>query len=157
MEWPGGKSAEPNEILLDFLGKLPATIKDSVLFQCCFGMQIFDLTALVGGDYLTELRKLLNEYDDASRAYKCAQLIGVVELVLEPDVTDLEKLNQELYEETGGEAFRNIAMRQPLSKRHSELARKEFQELRQVALSAQALHMWQELLRLSSQVGENNK
>jgi|SRR5208282_2485118 len=157
MEWPGGKSTEPDEVLLDFLAKLPITIKEAVLFQSCFGMQIFDLMVLGERDYLNELRKLLNDYDDASRAFKCAQLIGVVELVLEPDVTDLEQLNQELYDETGVEEFRDAAMRQPLSKRHYEIARKEFYELRQAALNAQALRMWQNFLQLSSQAGENSE
>lgn len=157
MEWPGGKLAEPDEVLLDFLAKLPATIKDSVLFGVCFGMQIFDLASLHQGDYIGALRNLLDEYDDASRAYKCAQIIGVVELVLEPDEADLEKLNRELYEETGAKLFCDAAMREPLSRRHSEIAYKEFHELRQAALNAQALRMWQNFLRLSVQAGENNK
>jgi hypothetical protein len=38
LEWPGGRSAEPDEVLLAFLDGLPKTIRSAILFGCCFGI-----------------------------------------------------------------------------------------------------------------------
>ena len=109
-------------------------------------MGINDIVDLGTRDNMELLRELF-EVPNASRAYVCAQLIGLLELVLTPSETDIEKTNQQLYEETGVERFRDIAMRQPLAKRHEETAFVSFQELREGVLSFEALHKWQTLLR----------
>jgi len=80
--------ATPGEIILDFLDRLPVTIKNNVLTLCWFGMGNDDLVSLNKDDKLGELRTIL---DGA-----CARLIAVLELVLEPIEGDLEKSNLEL-------------------------------------------------------------
>jgi hypothetical protein len=139
----------PDERLLDFLQRLPATIKETVIFQCCFGMDITDLVTLSKENQIDELREVL-DLPGRSRAYVCAQAIGVLELVLEPDEVNLEKPNQALYQETGVETFRDIALRQPFARRHWQAARKQFRKLRQGDLSPQALRRWQLLLSVPS-------
>jgi len=138
--------ATPGEIIVHFLGQLPVTIKSSVLHQCWFGMGNDDLVSLMQDDIVGELRAMLDKQEGSSAAYACARLIGVLELVLEPNENDLEKLNSELYDETGVEIFRSVAMRWPLNRRHWQAAREEFYKLRQDALSTAALHKWQTLL-----------
>jgi hypothetical protein len=100
---------------------------------------------------------MIDESGHGSRAYKCAQIIGVVELVLEPDEYDQEKENWELYEETGVEFFRDAAMRQPLVKRHALAAYEEFHKLRQGVLSAQGLRRWRKFLQLCRHIEEGDE
>jgi hypothetical protein len=108
MEWPGGQLAEPDEVLLAFLAKLPNTIKDSVLAGCVIA---FDLVRLdPQQNKLDDLRDALKEGDALWRSYQCAMLIGAVELALEQIEGD-ERYYQGLWEEHGIEAFRDLALR----------------------------------------------
>ncbi|BAV45284.1 Peptidase M23B [Mesorhizobium loti] len=135
----------PDERLIEFLDGLPVTIRDGVLFRCCFGLEAGDFAELGTIDNLTILKVFLDEHP-RHRGYRCAQLIGVLEIVLVPPKGN-EELNQKIYEETGHEAFRDAAIRAPLNERHFELARQQFAELRRTSLSPEVLSLWLELYR----------
>lgn len=114
----------PDQIVLDFLDALPATIREQVLFKCCFGVEAADFADLALEDRLAILEKFLRD-PSFSTSYRCAQLIGVVEMVLEPPASKARK---------------------PMMERHLEAARDRFAVLRQDALSPKALAEWQDLL-----------
>jgi hypothetical protein len=143
MEWPGGERSEPDEVLLDFLAKLPSTIRDSVLAGCLIA---FDLVRLdPDRDALTDLREALKEGSATGRPYQCAMLMGAVELCLEQLKGDAEYY-QELWAEHGIESFRDMALRAPLRDRHYEGSREAFRKLREDALSPRTLRIWQSFL-----------
>ncbi len=132
-----------------FIGGLPDTIRSSVLYQCAFGMDIVDLMVLQDEiETIKALRELLDVPAPTS-IYRTAQLIGVLEYILEPPLDDLEKLNTELFEETGEIGLRDAALLQPLAQRHKEAARKRFIELRQGVLSVRHLRAWRLLEEIS--------
>jgi len=141
----------PDETLFSFLDGLSDDIKEGILFQVCWGMGIRDFLELARRDYINQLRGMLEDEKPKDRPYKCAQIVGVLELVLQPHEMDLEQFNLRIYEETGFRAFRDVALRQPLAQQQCEDALEEFRKLRKDALSPQALHMWQTLLRESSE------
>jgi hypothetical protein len=114
----------PDQIVLDFLDTLPATIREQVLFKCCFGLEAANFADLALEDRLAILEEFLHD-PRGSTSYRCAQLIGVVEMVLEPPASTPKK---------------------PLSERHLEAARDRFAELRQDVLSPRALAVWQDRL-----------
>jgi hypothetical protein len=114
----------PDQVVLDFLDVLPTTIREQVLFKCCFGVEAADFADLALEDRLAILDKFLRD-PGFSTSYRCAQLIGVVEMVLEPPASKAKK---------------------PLMERHLEAARDRFAELRRDLLSPQALAAWQDQL-----------
>jgi hypothetical protein len=137
--------SKPDEFLLDFLDSLPVTIRDNVLYMVCFNAEITeDLTVLLTVDKMETLRGFLDD-DNARKACRCAQLIGIVEMALEPAWKNAQEV-QELYEETQVAAIRDLALRTPLYERHQAQARARFSELRQNILSAQSLSAWHRLL-----------
>ena len=89
---PGEAQPErsPDQVVLDFLDTLPTTIREQVLFKCCFGVEAADFADLALEDRLTILEKFLRD-PSFSTSYRCAQLIGVVEMVLEPPASKAEK------------------------------------------------------------------
>jgi len=118
----------PDEVLLQFLDALPATIREPVLFKCCFGAEASGFAELALEDKLTILEKFLHDAG-SSTSYRCAQLIGVIEVILEGPANPKDEM--------------------PLSERHLAHARETFIELRRSALSPKALSIWQD--RLSAQ------
>ena len=137
----------PDETLFRFLDNLPDATKERTLFLVCWGMGIRDLMEIGRRDYVNQLKELIDDEPSEYRPYKCAQIIGVLELVLQPDDMDLEQFNLRIYEEHGIKEFRDAALRQPLERQHREDALEEFRKLRRDDLSPQALRMWQTLLR----------
>jgi hypothetical protein len=150
IEWPGGKENEPVEVLLSFLDRLPLTIKGGVLSAGGVGMGFFGLLELRKGDLLEQIRAHLYEFSDARQAYLTIQLIATLEVELEPSESGAGKWNQEMYEETGLDEFRDAALREPLYWRHRNAAHKEFLSLRKASLSPKILHIWRDFLRASA-------
>jgi hypothetical protein len=115
----------PDQIVLDFLAGLPATVREPVLFKCCFGVEASGFAELAFDDKLAILEKFLRD-PGSSRSYRCAQLIGVIEVILEPGPP--------------------ATAERPLMERHLAAARESFRQLRQDVLSPGALAAWQDLL-----------
>lgn len=143
VEWPGGRNNEPDELILDFLAKLPPMVKDSVLAGCILAFDLVRFDPFQ--DKLGDLRSLINDYDVRERHYACAMLIAVVELCLE-DTGVKAKFYQELWEQHGIEVARDIALREPLRERQYQNAREAFRELRENSLTPRILHIWQGFL-----------
>jgi hypothetical protein len=138
-EWPG---TEPDEVVLDFLATLPATIKEAVMAGCiiAFGLSRLDPQQ----NRLADLREYIKDGSALRRPYQCAMLIGAIELTLEHDEGD-EEYYQQLWTH-GIEDFRNIALRAPLRDKHYQTAHKAFSELREGKISPRTLYIWQGFL-----------
>jgi hypothetical protein len=115
---------DPDQIVLEFLDALPATIREPVLFKCCFGVEASGFAELAFDDKVSILEKYLHDAR-GSRSYRCAQLIGVLEVVLEPPASTAEM---------------------PLWERHLAAAREAFSELRRTVLAPSVLARWQDAL-----------
>jgi hypothetical protein len=122
---PGG---DPDEVLLAFLDGLPATIREPVLFKCCFGVEASGFAELALDDKLTIIERFVRK-PGSSHSYRCAQLIGVIEVILVGPANPKDD--------------------RPLGDRHLAQARETFTVLRQGPLGAEALSAWQD--RLSAQ------
>jgi hypothetical protein len=115
---------DPDQIVLEFLDALPATIREPVLFKCCFGVEASGFVEFAIENKITILEKYLHDAR-GSRSYRCAQLIGVVEVVLEPPASTAER---------------------PLWERHLAAAREAFSDLRRTVLHPSVLARWQDTL-----------
>jgi hypothetical protein len=144
LKWP--LDLEPNEVLLKFLDELPATIKETVLFHCKFAISDRTLTGIAPDSSKMVQQFLAGERKGPDLAYNCAMLVGVLEMILVNEPGEIEELNTRLFEETGFEEFRQIALRQPLADKHREAAYVRFQELRKRDLSGPVLHLWSKYL-----------
>jgi hypothetical protein len=116
---------DPDEILLAFLDALPATIREPVLFKCCFGVEASGFAELALEDKLSILEHFLRR-PGSSHSYRCAQLIGVIEVILVGPANPKDD--------------------RPLGERHLAQARDAFMLLRQGPLGAEALSAWQDRL-----------
>jgi hypothetical protein len=115
----------PDTILLAFLDALPATIREPTLFKCCFGAEASGFAELALEDKLTILDQYIHK-PGYSHSYRCAQLIGVIEVILVGPANPRDDM--------------------PLSERHLAQARETFTALRQGPLSPTALSAWQDQL-----------
>jgi hypothetical protein len=115
----------PDQVLLAFLDALPATIREPVLFKCCFGTEASGFAELALEDRLTILDQFIHKPGN-SHSYRCAQLLGVIEVILVGPANPRDD--------------------RPLSERHLAQARETFMALRQGPLSAEALSAWQDQL-----------
>lgn len=136
----------PHACLIEFLDKLAPIIRAEVLFLSCFALEIADDYELANKDLLQIIREFLEE--DANRqAYRCAETAGLIEMILAAPKDSGEQFQQD-YEETGAEAFRDLAMRAPLREAHISRAREQFSELRRTYLSSEVLAIWRGLYRV---------
>ncbi len=74
LEWPGGRSSEPDPILLSFLDKLPTTIKEKILYR-----SVSVVLSLVEGNATTRFhqsRCWFSHYMAARRARAAASDAG---------------------------------------------------------------------------------
>lgn len=118
-------AADPDEVLLTFLDALPATIREPVLFKCCFGLEASGFAELALEDKLSILERFIRK-PGSSHSYRCAQLVGVVEVILVGPANPKDD--------------------RPLGERHLAQARETFMTLRQGPLSAEELSAWQDRL-----------
>ena len=116
---------DPDTVLLAFLDALPATIREPVLFKCCFGVEASGFAELALEDKLTILEQFMRK-PGSSHSYRCAQLVGVIEVILVGPANPKDD--------------------RPLGERHLAQARETFMALRQGPLSADALSAWQDRL-----------
>jgi hypothetical protein len=115
----------PDEVLLAFLDALPATVREPVLFKCCFGVEAGGFAELALEDRLTILDQFIHKPGN-SHSYRCAQLIGVIEVILVGPANPRDDM--------------------PLGERHLTQAREQFMALRLGPLSPKALSEWQDKL-----------
>ena len=116
---------DPDEVLLAFLDALPATIREPVLFKCCFGVEASGFAELALEDKLSIIERFVRK-PGSSHSYRCAQLIGVIEVILVGPANPRDD--------------------RPLGERHLAQARDTFAALRQGPLGAAALSAWQDRL-----------
>jgi hypothetical protein len=133
--------ASPRDVLIDFLGALPTTIKENVLALC---LMAFD--AYPYGDPSLDLLALVPATLDARypalAGHRCAMLSAVIEVALAEEAHSQGEFYTQMAKEDDAEIFAKMAAQAPLKERHSERARRQFAELRDGPLSPRALRAW---------------
>jgi hypothetical protein len=134
---PGSPS--PDEALLDFVGRLPAAMRDLVLARCCMAFDRLHLTPKQ--DLLATFRAILMTPDGDARAYMCAKMSAVVELALREDGEAVQAaIARASFETAGPDRCDGISLQAPLTQKDWDTARDEFLALRAHALSIKSLH-----------------
>lgn len=121
----------PDHALLQFVERLPLTIREVILAHCCMA---FGRLQTESQDVQATFSAILRRAEGVAPAYSCAKMAAVIELALE-----MEEFDHDVCESTGSHRF-DIDMQAPLTRKHWQAARTEFQALRGGALSVRSLH-----------------
>jgi hypothetical protein len=127
----------PDTILLHFIERLPTTIREVVLARCCQAFNRLQLEQRQ--DLFATFRAIVVAHDPEMRAYTCAQMIAVLELVLQHEHAAAHSELAERLERAGRPAG-SLDLRTPLAQKHWQAAREEFFALRRDALAVDAVH-----------------
>jgi hypothetical protein len=124
--------------VLQFVERLPTTIRDVILARFC--MAFGRLQPAANQDLSATFRSILLMPGCEGRAYACARVVAVLELVLHEDSVCIQAaLARELAETTGFRRFSSIDLGAPLPQKHWQHAREEFLALRRTSLSVDSL------------------
>ena len=133
---------DPNGTLLDFMAKLPATIKDATLQIVAMSLQP-NLRGDPDEDAEAILQAFLAEGVGTLAAYRCGMVAGGLEVALAGDARRTSTFwNQVAEKSPPTDNIAKMSIRAPLIDRHREAARRSFQGLREGPLSPEALQKW---------------
>lgn len=128
----------PDAALLNFMERLPTTIREVVLARCCKAFGRLQLTQ--NQDLFATFRAIVTASDPEARAYACAMMSAVVELALHDEFAETHAgLAAQLESAPGGHPG-SYDLQTPLAQKHWQVAREEFFALRKEVLDAASLH-----------------
>lgn len=127
----------PDQALLNFIERLPTTIREIVLARCCQAFNRLQLDQ--AQDLFATFRAIVSAPNPEARAYACAKMISVLELALHDECAATHsELAQRL--ERAGRPTGSSDLQTPLAQKHWRVAREEFFALRREVLGVDALH-----------------
>ena len=130
---------EPNEILFDFLERLPITIKEVVLARTCMAFGKLGLEP--EQDLMATLRTVAG-HSPTDLPFRISALCGAVELALIHEQNDEDIYKRLSAEHPESELFAKMALQAPLKDKHWQSSVESFALLRSGPLSAPALRAW---------------
>ena len=128
-----------DEVLLEFLDGLPATIREQVLASICIQSELVEGFS-APDDWLSPIKEHLNCVG-ITNAGRLVRLVGLTEVCLFTSPHS-ERINKEMYEKFGNPVFQEIALRTALVTRHMNKSREKFKRLRSIELRPEALWRW---------------
>lgn len=132
-------SRSPDEALLNFIERLPTTIREVVLARCCKAFGRLQLTQ--NQNLFATFKAIVRAQDPETRAYTCAKMIAVLELALHDECAGTHAALAAELEQASGRVAGSYDLQTPLAQKHWRVAREEFFALRKDMLETASLHL----------------
>lgn len=129
----------PDVTLLNFIERLPTTIREVVLARCCKAFDRLQLSQ--NQDLFATFRSIvIAREDQEARAYACAKMIAALELALHDESAGTHTALASELERSQCRQSGSYDLQTPLAQKHWRVAREEFFALRKDGLDAASLH-----------------
>jgi len=129
----------PDAALLNFIERLPTTIRDVILARCCKAFGRLQLTQYQ--DLFATFRAIVTPNNPEARAYACAMMTAVLELALHDELAVTHTALAAELETAPGRQPGSYDLLTPIAQKHWQAAREEFFALRKEVLDTASLHL----------------